>query len=80
MDKDRIIVYKHFQNPVEAHIIKTKLESCGIPVYIENEIGAAYSGGAFFSGGKPIRLKIFERDLEKANEALANDNEEEAED
>ena len=62
--EDKIITYESYYDPMLAHIMRTKLEDNGISCFLadENTIGAQ----PFFNqavGG--IKLKIFERDLEK---------------
>ncbi|MBB5394864.1 DUF2007 domain-containing protein [Mucilaginibacter sp. AK015] len=67
---DRIITLEQYYDPMLAHIMRTKLEDNGIPCFIadDNIISAnpIYSNAV---GG--IKLKIFERDLEKCREILA---------
>ena len=71
---DKIITFETYYDPMLAHIIRTRLENAGISCFIadENTIGA----NPFYNqaiGG--IKIKIFERDLERCYEILAEDTE-----
>jgi len=69
---DKIVTFESYYDPMLAHIVRTRLESNGISCFIadENFIGA----NTFFNeavGG--IKLKIFEKDLERCREILATE-------
>jgi hypothetical protein len=68
--EDKIITFEQYYDPMLAHIIRTKLEDNGVPCFIadDNIISAnpIYSNAV---GG--IKLKIFERDLERCREIVA---------
>jgi hypothetical protein len=70
--EDKIITLEQYYDPMLAHIIRTKLEDNGISCFIadDNIISAnpIYNNAV---GG--IKLKIFERDLERCREILAQD-------
>ncbi|MGV3548125.1 MAG: putative signal transducing protein, partial [Pedobacter sp.] len=34
---DKIIIYSTFYNPIEANIVKAKLEDAGIPCFLTDE-------------------------------------------
>jgi hypothetical protein len=55
-----------------AHIVRTRLEANGLPCYIadENIVGANPLYNQAIGG---VKLKIFERDLIKCREILANE-------
>jgi DNA-directed RNA polymerase subunit RPC12/RpoP len=58
-------IFKTFDNPVDAYLLKTKLESEGIQCYLENEhMSSLYPVSNPVVGG--IRLKIYEEDLDRA--------------
>lgn len=63
------ITLKTFDNPIDAHLLKTKLESEGIVVYLFDEninsINPLYN---IATGG--IKLNIAEQDLDRAVEVL----------
>ena len=71
--EDRIITYESYYDPMLAHIMRSKLEDNGIPCFIadENTIGAQPLFNQAVGG---IKLKIFERDLEKCREILSQDD------
>jgi hypothetical protein len=69
---DQIITFETYYDPMLAHIIRTRLENNGISCFIADEnmigINPLYNNAL---GG--IKLKIFERDLEKCRAILAGD-------
>jgi hypothetical protein len=72
-DEDKIITLENYYDPMLAHIIRTKLEDSGIPCFIADE--NTLTAQPFYNqavGG--IKLKIFERDLERCREVLAQDD------
>lgn len=54
-----------FNHPAESHVIKTKLESEGIVVFLKNEHMAQLSPFHSEPAG-PIKLQVDEKDAEKA--------------
>ncbi|OOQ60901.1 putative signal transducing protein [Mucilaginibacter pedocola] len=71
---DKIITFEQYYDPMLAHIIRTRLEDAGIPCFIADEntlVAQPFYNQAI--GG--IKLKIFERDLERCREVLAEDGE-----
>ncbi|MES2650294.1 MAG: DUF2007 domain-containing protein [Bacteroidota bacterium] len=75
--EDKIIVHSAYYNPIEANIIKTRLEASGIPCFLTDEnvatINPLYNQAI---GG--VKLNVFERDVERIN-ALIAENEFEVE-
>jgi hypothetical protein len=69
---DKIITFESYYDPMLAHIVRTRLEANGIPCFIadENTIGANPLYNQAVGG---VKLKIFERDLERCREILANE-------
>jgi hypothetical protein len=67
--EDKIITFEHYYDPMLAHIIRTKLEDNGIPCFIADENTIAVNPILNNAIGG-IKLKIFERDLEKCREIL----------
>ncbi|HMR20454.1 MAG TPA: DUF2007 domain-containing protein [Sphingobacterium sp.] len=65
----KLITVKTFDNAIDAHLLKTKLESEGIPVYIFDEnintLNPLYN---MATGG--IKLKISEADVDQAVEII----------
>ncbi|WP_293788446.1 DUF2007 domain-containing protein [uncultured Pedobacter sp.] len=70
---DRTVVYSTFYNPMEANIIKAKLEDRGFACFLADEnvstIQPLYNQAI---GG--VKLIVFERDVEAINALLAEDN------
>ena len=70
---DEIITFRTYYNPMEAEIIRTKLEANGIPSFIADEsLGILYP--VYNQGGGGIKLKVFARDVEKCEEILSEEN------
>lgn len=70
---DEIVTFRTFYNPMEAEIIRTKLEANGIPSFISDEsLGVLYP--VYNQGGGGIKLKVFARDIERSNEIINDIN------
>lgn len=70
---DEIVTFRTYYNPMEAEIIRTKLEANGIPSFITDEsLGILYP--VYNQGGGGIKLKVFARDVEKCEEILSEEN------
>ncbi|WP_295719498.1 DUF2007 domain-containing protein [Mucilaginibacter sp.] len=69
---DKIITFENYYDVMLAHIVRTKLEDNGIACFIadENTITANPIYNQAIGG---IKLKIFERDLERCRAILAAD-------
>lgn len=70
--EDHIITLETYYDPMLAHIVRTRLEDNGIACFIadENMIGLNPVYNTALGG---IKLKIFERDLEKCRAILTED-------
>jgi len=70
---DKIITFESYYDPMLAHIVRTRLEANGISCFVadENSIGANPLFNPAIGG---VKLKIFERDLEKCREILSTDD------
>lgn len=68
--EDRIIVYKTFENPIEAHIIMTRLKDAGFNCFLsgENTAGLRPLLDSSISG---IQLHVFENEVPAIDEFLA---------
>lgn len=70
---DEIVTFRTFYNPMEAEIIRTKLEANDIPSFIADEsLGILYP--VYNQGGGGIKLKVFAKDVEKAGEVLSEES------
>jgi len=69
---DEIVTFRTFYNPMEAEIIRTKLEANDIPSFIVDEsLGVLYP--VYNQGGGGIKLKVFATDVEKCEEILSDE-------
>jgi hypothetical protein len=68
--EEKIVTFETYYDVMLAHIIRTKLEDNGISCFIEDEymstLNPIYNQAL---GG--VKLKVFERDLEKCREIVA---------
>jgi hypothetical protein len=70
--EDKIVTLESFYDPMLAQIIRTRLEANDIRCFVADD--NTLSANPFYNqaiGG--IKVKIFERDLEKCREILAQD-------
>lgn len=67
--EEKIVVLKKYSSPIDANIVKGALEASGIPagVIVDSTANAIWMA--------PVRLVVFERDLELAKQVLAESNE-----
>ena len=70
---DRTVVYSTYYNPIEANIIKARLEDSDFACFLADEnvstIQPLYNQAI---GG--VKLIVFERDVDAINQLLAEDN------
>ncbi|MFA6276396.1 MAG: DUF2007 domain-containing protein [Pedobacter sp.] len=70
--EDKIIVYRTYYNPIEASIVKGRLEDSDIPCFLTDEnvatIQPLYNQAI---GG--VKLNVFEKDVNRINELLAEE-------
>jgi hypothetical protein len=72
-DQDDIIVFKRFENAIEANIIKTKLDAYGIPCFLtEENLANLYPTQNMLAIG--VRLHLFANDVEWAKSVLIENN------
>jgi hypothetical protein len=70
---DEIVTFRTFYNPMEAEIVRTRLEANGISSLITDEsLGTLYP--VYNQGGGGIKLKVFAKDVEKCEEILSEEN------
>jgi hypothetical protein len=69
MEQDRTIVFMDFTTLGEASIVKGALESNNIPCFLSNESNP-YVGNILSDSFGGIRLHIFEKDKDKADELM----------
>jgi len=69
---DKIVTFESYYDPMLAHIVRTRLEANGIPCFIADESAlAAHPIYNTAAGG--VKLKVFERDVERCREILATE-------
>jgi hypothetical protein len=70
---NNIVVFQEFDNSIDASISKTKLDAYGIPCFLtEENLANLYPGTRFFSFR--VRLHLFEKDAEQAQQILNEQN------
>lgn len=68
--QEKIVVFKQYDNTMEAHIAASKLDAHGIPCFLSEEnLAGLYPLQALRSIG--IRLHIFASDAERVRQLLA---------
>ncbi|WP_443936493.1 putative signal transducing protein [Pedobacter sp. MW01-1-1] len=70
---ERTTVHSTYYNPIEANIIKTRIEAAGFACFLADE-NLATLNPLYNQAIGGVRLIIFERDQEKINELLAEDS------
>lgn len=70
--EDKIIVYRTYENPIEANIIMTRLKDAGFSCFLsgENTAGLRPLLDSSISG---IQLHVFENEVGAIDELLAED-------
>ena len=73
-EEEAIIIYRSFDTVIEANLAKTKLDAYGIPCFLteENFTNLYPIRNDIFPG---VRLHVFEKDKERADEVLREDQE-----
>lgn len=76
--EDKIIVFESYDTVMAANLVKTKLDAYGIPCFLSDEhfVGLYPFRNELFPG---VRLHIFEKNKERVNEILSEQNAYEAE-
>ncbi len=70
---DRIVVYREFDNAIQANIIKTKLDAFDIPCFLtEENLANLYPAQPVLSIG--VRLHVFQNDIDQVNTILEEQN------
>jgi hypothetical protein len=71
--EDKIIVYKTFENPIEANIILTRLQDAGFSCFLSGENTAGLRP-LFDSSISGIQLHVFENEVPAIQELLTEDS------
>lgn len=66
--EDKIVVLEKYPNAIDANIVKGALEASGIPagVIVDSTANAIWMA--------PVRVVVFERDLEMAKQVISETN------
>ncbi len=70
----KILIFRHYYDPIEASIVKERLESEGIPCFLSNE-NASYVLNHMNVGHGGVSIMMDEDDFPKAMEILGLENE-----
>ncbi|ARS41153.1 hypothetical protein CA265_16420 [Sphingobacteriaceae bacterium GW460-11-11-14-LB5] len=70
---DRTVVYSTYYNPMEANIIKAKLEDSGFACFLADE-NVATLNPLYNQAIGGVKLIVFERDVAAINALLAEDH------
>ena len=71
MEDEKIVVFDSFDTVMQANLAKSKLDAYGVPCFLteENFTGLYPIRNAIFPG---CRLHVFEKDVERVKEVLAD--------
>ncbi|ASU35383.1 putative signal transducing protein [Mucilaginibacter xinganensis] len=72
LENDKIVTFESYYDPMLAHIIRSRLEANGIACFIADE--NIVMGNPIYNqavGG--VKLKVFEKDVARCREILANE-------
>ena len=70
--EDKIIVYKTFENPMEANVVMTRLKDAGFNCFLTGE-NTAMVYPVFDISVSGIQLHVFENEVEEIEKLLAED-------
>ncbi len=73
-DHDSIVVFGRFDNAIDAHIVKSKLDAYDIPCFLTEENMTNLYPGASSLMNLSVRLHLFREDAEQAREILSEAN------
>lgn len=71
MIEDYLITLTTFYNPLQAEIVKTRLESEGIPCFLTD--GNLLPSLSFFSDEGGVKLKIHKQDFDRAKQIIGDE-------
>ncbi|MFN0291323.1 putative signal transducing protein [Pedobacter helvus] len=72
MAENKIVVYKTFENPMEANIVKSRLLDAGFECFLTGE-NAALVYPVFDISISGVQLHVFEKDVPAINQFLTED-------
>ena len=71
---DEIIVFKKYDNAIDANIAKSKLDAYGIPCFLTEENMANLYPGASNLMNFSVRLHLFGYDVDRAMQIMSENN------
>ena len=69
---DKIVVYKTFENPMEANVVMLRLKDAGFNCFLTGE-NTALVYPVFDTSISGIQLHVFENEVHEINKLLADD-------
>ncbi|MEX2233298.1 MAG: DUF2007 domain-containing protein [Cyclobacteriaceae bacterium] len=70
---EKIVVFQHFDNAIDAHIAKSKLDAYGVPCFLtEENMANLYPGQSLYAF--KIRLHLFGSDRDRASQILMGED------
>lgn len=73
MAEDKIVVYKNFENPIEAQLVLTRLQDAGFECFLSGE-NTAWLRPLLDASISGVQLHVFERDVIAIQQFLAEDS------
>lgn len=71
--EDKIVIYKTFENPIEANIILTRLKDAGFSCFLSGEHTASLRP-LFDASISGIQLHVFENEVGEIDKFLEDDS------
>lgn len=71
--EDKIIVYKTFENPIEANLVMARLKDSGFSCFLSGE-NTAMVYPVFDTSVSGVQLHVFENEIKEIDELLADEN------
>ncbi|MDQ8005625.1 MAG: DUF2007 domain-containing protein [Pedobacter sp.] len=72
MTDNKIVVYKTFENPMEANIVKSRLLDAGFECFLSGE-NVALVYPVFNTSISGVQLHVFEKDVHAIDQFLTED-------
>ena len=73
-EQDDIVVFRKFRDSISANIVKSKLDAYGIPCFLtEENLSNLYPGASALMNSQ-VRLHLFNRDVEVAQQVMSESN------
>ena len=71
--EDKIIVYRTFENPIEANLVMARLKDAGFNCFLSGE-NTAMVYPVFDTSVSGVQLHVFEDEVKAIDSLLAEDN------